>query len=70
MRLERLAKDNDSGNFGCPTVYLGEDGDLVVQGGLVDADTYGRLENVLPGEGAVRIKRSVVEAALAALSGR
>lgn len=70
MRLQRLAKDDESGNFGCPTVYLAEDGEFVVQGGLVDADTRGRLENLLPGEGAVRIKRAVVEAALRALNGR
>lgn len=70
MRLERLAKDGDSGNFGCPTVYLAETGDLVVQGDVVDADTFGHLENVLPGEAAVSIKRSVVEAALRRLGER
>ena len=64
MRLERLAKDGDSGNFGCPTVYLAEDGSLVVQGDLVDADTYANLEHVLPGEHAVRIKPAVVAEAL------
>lgn len=70
MRLERLAKDEDSGNFGCPAVYLAEDGGLVVQAQLVDGDTHGNLENVLPGEGAVHIKRSVVEAALRRLATR
>jgi hypothetical protein len=64
MRLERLAKDNGSGNFGCPTVYLAEDGSLVVQGDLVDAATHANLENVLPGEHAVHIKPAVVIEAL------
>jgi hypothetical protein len=70
MRLERLAKDDSSGNFGCPTVYLAEDGGLVVQADLVDDDTASQLENVLPGEGAVHIKREVVEEALRRLAAR
>jgi hypothetical protein len=70
MRLERLAKDTDSGNFGCPSVYLAEDGSVVVQGDLVDADTYDSLENVLPGEAAVRIKPEVLTEAVARLHGR
>jgi hypothetical protein len=64
MRLERLAKDPGSGNFGCPSIYLAEDGGFVVQGNLVDADTHAGLENLLPGEGAVHIRREVVEEAL------
>lgn len=52
MRLEKLAKDPGSNPDGCPTFYLTEDGRLSVQGELVDADTYAKLENVLPGEGA------------------
>ena len=70
MRLERLAKDPESGNFGCPSVYLAEDGGLVIQGDLVDNDTHGRLQNLLPGEGAVHIKREVVEEALRRLAER
>lgn len=70
MRLELLAKDWESGNFGCPSVYLAEDGGLVVQAALVDDATAASLENVLPGEGAVHIKRAVVEEALRRLAGR
>ncbi len=70
MRLEKLAKDGGSGNFGCQTAYLAEDGSLVIQGDLIDADTERQLENVLPGEGAVHIKPAIVEAALARLRGR
>jgi hypothetical protein len=70
MRLERLAKDPESGNFGCPSVYLAEDGGLVIQGDLVDNDTHGRLQNLLPSEGAVHIKREVVEEALRRLAER
>ena len=64
MRLERLAKDEKSGNIGCMTVYLAEDGALVVQGPIVDGDTRANLENLLTGEGAVHIDRAIVEAAL------
>lgn len=60
MRVERLAKDGDSGDLGCHAVYLDEGGWLTVQADEVDADTRAHLENVLPGEGAVRIKPEVV----------
>ena len=55
-----LAKDEDSGHSGCPSVYL--DGDeLVVQG---PASDLSQLVNVLPGETAARIKVSVVRKAM------
>lgn len=58
MRLERLAKDDSSGDKGCPGVQLDLDcGDLVIQGQVVDNS---HLENVLPGEGGVRIKPEIV----------
>jgi hypothetical protein len=66
MRLRKLAKDRDSGTNGCPAVY---DIDvqpeaLVIQGDQADADIMATLENLLPGETAVIIKREVVEEAL------
>jgi hypothetical protein len=67
MRLTRLAKDPDSGNFGCPSVYLAENGDLVIQGDVLDADTTANLENLLPNETGVRIKASIVTDALSRL---
>ncbi len=70
MRLEKLAKDNNSGQFGCPSVYRAEDGDLVVQGNILDEDTAGNLENLLPGEAGVRIKASIVEEAVRRLHER
>ena len=55
-----LAKDEDSGHGGCPSIYL--DGDeLVVQGPAADLS---QLANVLVGETAARIKISVVRKAL------
>jgi len=60
-----LAKDEDSGHGGCPSVYI--DGDeLVVQG---PASDMGELVNVLPGETAARIKVSVVRKAMERLDG-
>lgn len=64
MGLRKLAKDLESGKHGCPTVYVDDDGTLVVQGDLLSAATESQLENVLPGEGAVRIKADTVQAAL------
>lgn len=65
MELNLLAKDMSSGNDGCPSVYLAEDGSLVVQGDLLDEVTVGNLHNMLPGEGAVHIAPEIVRAALA-----
>jgi hypothetical protein len=67
MKLTLLAKDVSSGKAGCPSVYLGEDGCLVIQGLLLDPDTESNLLNVLPGEGAVRINPEIVREALATL---
>ena len=40
MKTVQLAKDGDSGNGGCPSVHLAEDGMAVVQAPEVDADTF------------------------------
>ncbi|MFD0856817.1 hypothetical protein ACFQ07_31585 [Actinomadura adrarensis] len=60
MKLTKLYKDKGSGGEGCPTVYLAENGDFVVQGLQLDGATAGELENVLDGETAVRIAPEVV----------
>lgn len=64
MKLTLLAKAEDSGKDGCPSVYLADDGSLVVQGDLLDSATEANLANVLPGEGAVRIDSAIVRAAI------
>ncbi|MEU5992122.1 hypothetical protein ABZ806_24400 [Spirillospora sp. NPDC047418] len=64
MKLVMLYKDQGSGGNGCPSVYLAENGDLVVQGHAVDDDTFAELTNVLPGENAVRIAPDVIEGAV------
>ncbi len=61
MRLRRLAKDSGSDIGGCQTVYdnldATADPECVVQGPII---SNSHLENVLPGEGGVRIKREVL----------
>ena len=66
MNLRKLAKDPDSGTNGCPTVYAVDElpADLVIQGVEAGASLIAELQNVLPGETAVIIKREVVEEAL------
>jgi hypothetical protein len=64
MKLTMLAKDEGSGKNGCPSCYLDDGGAFVVQGDVLDADTAAHLVNLLPGETAVRIKASVIEAAV------
>ena len=60
MKTILLAKDDASGNGGCPSVHMREDGMAVVQAPEVDADTFAGLPNVLPGERAVYIKPDVI----------
>jgi hypothetical protein len=60
MKLTMLYKDQGSGGGGCPSVYLSESGEFVVQGQALDADTFGELANVLEGETAVRISPEVI----------
>jgi hypothetical protein len=60
MKLKMLCKDAGSGGSGCPSVYIADNGDFVVQGHVLDADTEGNLENVLPGESAVSISPEIV----------
>jgi hypothetical protein len=64
MKLVKLFKDQNSGGNGCPTVYLGGSGEFVVQGHPLDAETFAELENVLPGEVAVRIAPEIMLGAL------
>ena len=67
MDLTLLAKDQNSGRDACPSVYLAENGKLVIQGNLLDAATRANLLNFLAGEGAVTIDVSIVRAALTQL---
>jgi len=64
MELELLAKDDKSGDKGCPSVYLSDTGELVVQGAGLDRSDLAKLQNPLPGETAVRISPEVVLAAV------
>lgn len=66
MRLTMLYKDQGSGGGGCPSVYIAENGDFVVQGHILDADTEANLLNVLPGESAVSIAADIVLGAIKA----
>lgn len=65
MKLTMLYKDQGSGSGSCPTVYLAETGEFVVQGQAVDGDTFDELANVLEGETAVRIPQDVILGAIA-----
>jgi hypothetical protein len=60
MKLTLLAKDGKSKEKACPSVYLADTGDLVVQGTQLDASEMTELQNPLPGETAVRISPEVV----------
>lgn len=64
MELELLATDNKSGGKGCPSVYVTDAGEFVVQGAGLDDTDFAKLANPLPGETAVRISPEIVLAAI------
>ena len=57
MKITRLAKDGESGEHGCPAVYVADDDPtvMVVQGKYLDVDTRGNLVDRAGDETAVRI---------------
>jgi hypothetical protein len=70
MKIIRLAKDVNSGEHGCPAVYVAEDDPnvMVVQGKFLDAATTSNLLDHATDETAVRIPaETVVRAAQAYL---
>lgn len=69
MKLTLIAKDESSGKNGCPAFYNLDTlpDECIIQAPLVTADEAAQLVNVLPGEGAVRIKKQVLIDALARL---
>lgn len=64
MALELLATDDKSGGKGCPSVYVTDAGEFVVQGAGLDEADFAKLANPLPGETAVRISPEIVLAAI------
>jgi hypothetical protein len=71
MGITRLAKDDSSGEHGCPAVYVVDDdvAVMVVQGKFIDADTLAVLQDPAIDETAVRIPaRTLVRAAEAYLA--
>ena len=60
MKSYQLAKDDSSGNGGCPSIHMCENGVAAIQGQEVDGDTFARLPNVLPGERAVFLDPDVI----------
>lgn len=53
MKTTLLAKNDSSGNGGCPGLHLAEDGTILALGPQAGAATFAQLPNVLPGEIAV-----------------
>jgi hypothetical protein len=65
MELRMLYKSHSSGGSGCPSIYVADSGEFVIQGLVIDDETRRNLQDVLPGEDAVRISADVVIGALA-----
>lgn len=70
MKLTLLAKDGASGVKDCPSVYVADTGELVVQGCELTASEMAEVHNPLSGETAVRIPPDVVIDAIERYRGR
>lgn len=65
MRFKALAKDNNSGEQGCPSIHLDEEsGRIVFQGLGVD---MAQMPHALPGEQAVVLDAVILRDAVRAL---
>ncbi|WP_046468719.1 hypothetical protein [Allosalinactinospora lopnorensis] len=60
MKLTLLAKDGKSQDKACPSVYLSDTGELIVQGPELTGASKSALQNTLPGETAVRIDPDIL----------
>jgi hypothetical protein len=70
VRLEMLAKDEDSGRSGCPSVYIDGNGWVVIQGPEVERATKPSQATLPPGEARIRISPKVLVAGCEALKKR
>jgi hypothetical protein len=70
VRLKMLAKDENSGRTGCPSVYIDENGWAVIQGPEAEPAAIPTLAALLPGETRIRISSEVLAAAAEALKTR
>lgn len=61
MQIDFLHKDRGSTTGGCPAAYATEDGDFLIQGKVLDAETTAQLRDVAPDETAVWVPRNVIE---------
>lgn len=60
MNLDMLAKDGSSGDQGCDSCYLGDDGLAYVQAQEASPEAYQAAVNYLPGEKIVRLAPQVI----------
>lgn len=73
MQLRFVGKDPESGDHGCPAVWVDEETkDLVIQGVTADAETTARTtqDSPLPGhEGVIRLPQRMIPLLREALDG-
>jgi hypothetical protein len=73
MQLRFVGKDPESGDHGCPAVWVDEETqDLVIQGVTADADTVARTgqDSPLPDhEGVIRLPQRMIPLLREALDG-
>lgn len=60
MELTFIRKWNQSATGNCPTLYRAENGNYVVQGWKLDADTRARLRDLADDETAVEVPADVI----------
>lgn len=66
MDLKFIRKTNASTGGNCPAIYEAANGNYVIQGWRIDADTRAHLRNLADSEDAVEIPRDVIAGIVAA----
>jgi hypothetical protein len=60
MEIEFIRKTSGSVGGNCPAVYRAENGNYVIQGWRIDADTRARLRDLADNETAVEVPADVI----------
>ena len=66
MEIEFIRKTKGSGTGNCPAIYKAPNGNYVIQGWKIDADTRARLRDLALNEDAVEIPADVIAGIVAA----
>jgi hypothetical protein len=60
MKIEFIRKTDSSGTGNCPAIYKADNGNYVIQGWTIDADTRAQLRDLADNETAIEVPADVI----------